>query len=125
MQPQSLAELLEGYESLVQMGENLVALKRCLKKHNISPPVIKPMYRIRRQGRPFLDSTVKNSCHPSQFHSVGDDQVATLHLKMQNPLLVAIDHNPLSKHYDSYIATEQWNNIYLNLASLCTCGISI
>ena len=37
---ESLAELLEDYESLVQTGEDRVALSRCLKEH-VSPPVIK------------------------------------------------------------------------------------
>ena len=34
---------MADYESLVQTGEDLMALKRCLKEHNISPPVIKPI----------------------------------------------------------------------------------
>ena len=41
IQPQSLAELMADYESLVQTGEDLMALSRCLKEHNVSSPVIK------------------------------------------------------------------------------------
>ena len=45
IQPQ-LAELLADYESLIQTGEDLVALARCLKEHNVSPPVIKAIENI-------------------------------------------------------------------------------
>ena len=33
---ENVAEILADYESLVQTGEDLVALDRCLKEHNVS-----------------------------------------------------------------------------------------
>ena len=55
---ESLAEILADYESLVQTGEDLVALGRCLKEHNVSPPVIKAIenFYIEKGVEPLLCS---------------------------------------------------------------------
>lgn len=58
IQPQSLAELLADYESLVQTGEDLVALGRCLKERYVSPSVIKAIenFYIEKGVEPLLRS---------------------------------------------------------------------
>jgi hypothetical protein len=55
---ETLVELLADYESLVQTGEDLVALARCLKEQNVSPPVIKAIenFYIERGIEPLVRS---------------------------------------------------------------------